>query len=69
MVLRCPTTEQRINAAKRGIGIAYVMKEAAKSNLKNNKVYEVKFPIELHENSIKLFKIKSNSFGLDFIIF
>ena len=38
VVLRCPTTEQRINAAKRGIGIAYVMKEAAKSNLKNKKV-------------------------------
>lgn len=31
-VLRCPTTEQRINAAKLGIGIAYVMKEAAKKN-------------------------------------
>ena len=51
-------TEQRINAAKRGIGIAYVMKEAAKSNLKNKKVYEVKLPIELPENSIKLIYLK-----------
>lgn len=65
VVLRCPTTEQRINAAKRGIGIAYVMKEAAKSNLKNKKVYEVKLPIELPENSIKLIYLKDRLTKVD----
>ena len=65
VVLRCPTTEQRINAAKRGIGIAYVMKEAAKSNLKNKKVYEVKMPIELPENSIKLIYLKDRLTKVD----
>lgn len=65
VVLRCSTTEQRINAAKRGIGIAYVMKEAAKSNLKNKKVYEVKLPIELPENSIKLIYLKDRLTKVD----
>ena len=65
VVLRCPTTEQRINAANRGIGIAYVMKEAAKSNLKNKKVYEVKLPIELPENSIKLIYLKDRLTKVD----
>lgn len=65
VVLRCPTTEQRINATKRGIGIAYVMKEAAKSDLKNKKVYEVKMPIELPENSIKLIYLKDRLTKVD----
>ena len=59
------TTKRLGNAAKRGIGIAYVMKEAAKSNLKNKKVYEVKLPIELPENSIKLIYLKDRLTKVD----
>ena len=29
VTLKCPTTEQRISAAKGGVGLAYIMKEAA----------------------------------------
>lgn len=52
VVLRCGLTEQRINAAKEGIGIAYVLKEATKKAIDNKEVYEVKLP-----NSIKLPKV------------
>ena len=41
------------------------MKEAAKSNLKNKKVYEVKLPIELPENSIKLIYLKDRLTKVD----
>lgn len=51
-------TELRINAAKRGLGIGYVMKEAVKEELNNKELYEVELPIELPVSKINLIYIK-----------
>lgn len=63
--LICPTTEQRINAAKLGIGIAYVMKEAAKKAIENKEVYEIKIPIELPISSLKIVYLKNHLTKVD----
>ena len=59
-ILRCPTTEQRINAAKHGIGIAYVMREAVKQELESKELYEIKIPIELPKSSLKIVYLKNH---------
>ena len=64
-ILRCPTTEQRIDAAKHGIGIAYVMKEAVKNELENKELYEVKIPIELPKSSLKIVYLKNHLTKVD----
>lgn len=51
-------TELRISAAKKGIGISYVMKESVKEALKNKEVYEVKIPIKLPVSKINLIYLK-----------
>lgn len=63
--LRCPTTEPRVLAARLGIGIAYVMKEAAKKALDNREIYEVKVPIELPKSSIKIVYLKNHLTKVD----
>lgn len=63
--LICPTTEQRINAAKLGIGLAYVMKEAAKKAIENKEVYEVKIPIELPTSSLKVAYLRNHLTKVD----
>lgn len=64
-ILRCPTTEQRISAAKGGIGIAYVMKEATKKELEDEELYEVKIPIKLPMNSINIVYLKNQLTKVD----
>lgn len=51
-------TELRISAAKKGIGISYIMKESVKEALKNKEVYEVKMPIKLPVSKINLIYLK-----------
>ena len=51
-------TELRVSAAKKGIGISYVMKESVKEALKNKEVYEVKMPIKLPISKINLIYLK-----------
>lgn len=51
-------TELRISAAKKGIGISYVMKESVKEALKKKEVYEVKMPIKLPVSKINLIYLK-----------
>lgn len=63
--LTCPTTEQRINAAKYGIGIAYVMKEAAKRAINDKEVYEVDMPIKLPTSSLKVVCLKDHLGKID----
>ena len=53
-----PTTEERIEMVKLGIGIAYVMKDAVKKELEREELYEVKLPISLPMNSINLLYAK-----------
>lgn len=50
--MMCDATEIRVDAVKRNMGIAYVIKEAVKNELNNKELYEVELPIELP--SIKL---------------
>ena len=63
--LICPTTEQRIHAAKLGMGLAYVMKEAAKKAIENKEVYEVKIPIELPISSLKVVYLRNHLTKVD----
>lgn len=51
-------TELRVSAAKKGIGISYVMKESVKEALKNKEVYKVKMPIKLPVSKINLIYLK-----------
>lgn len=52
--LQADITEMRIEQAKQGLGIGYVMKDATEDALKNREVYEVKLPIALPEMKINL---------------
>ena len=63
--LICPTTEQRINGARLGIGLAYVMKEAAKKAIEKKEVYEVKMPIKLPTSSLKVVYLKNHLTRVD----
>lgn len=65
VTLKCPTTEQRISAAKGGVGLAYIMKEAAKKEIENGELYEVKIPIKLPMNSINLVYLKNRLTKVD----
>ncbi len=65
VTLKCPTTEQRISAAKGGVGIAYVMKDAAKQAIENGELYEVKMPIKLPSNSINIVYLKNRLTKVD----
>ena len=50
--MMCDATEIRVEAVKRNMGIAYVIKEAVKNELVKKELYEVELPIDLP--SIKL---------------
>ena len=50
--MMCDATEIRVEAVKRNMGIAYVIKEAVKKELNSKELYEVELPIALP--SIKL---------------
>ena len=65
VTLKCPTTEQRISAAKGGVGLAYIMKEAAKKEIENGELYEVKMPIKLPSNSINIVYLKNRLTRVD----
>lgn len=64
-ILRCPTTEQRVNAARLGIGIAYVMKDAVQDELYKKELYEVKIPIKLPRNDLKIVYLKNHLTRVD----
>ena len=50
--MMCDATEIRVEAVKRNMGIAYVIKEAVKKELNSKELYEVELPMVLP--SIKL---------------
>ena len=45
--IACDAAEVRVDAVKRNMGIAYVIKEYVKNELERNELYEVELPIEL----------------------
>ena len=51
-------TEVRIEAAKRGVGLAYVMEDSVKRELENKELYKLDIPIELPSIDINLGYIK-----------
>lgn len=52
--LQADITEMRIEEAKEGLGIGYVMKEATEEAVKNKELYEVELPINLPSMKINL---------------
>lgn len=61
----CSTVEARINAAKRGLGIAYVIRDSVKKELEKGELYKVKLPIELPKSSINLIFLKDRLTKVD----
>ena len=64
-VIQCPDMEARIEFAKKGMGTAYVLKDAVKKELNNKELYEVKLPIELPESIISLIYSKEHLTKID----
>lgn len=54
----CDATEIRVEAVKKNMGIAYIIKEAVKEELKNKELYEVELPIELPYLTLNLIYLK-----------
>lgn len=52
------TTELKVDAVKRGLGVGYVMRDAVSKELKNKEIYEVEIPIKLPTSSINLIYLK-----------
>lgn len=51
-------TEVRIDAVKRNLGIAYIMKDAVKKELEKKELYEVEIPIQLPNLKVNLIYYK-----------
>lgn len=59
-LLTIDTTELRVNAVKKGLGISYVMKDAVMEDLENKEIYEIKVPFELPKSTIHLMYLKGH---------
>ena len=60
ILLTIDTTELRVNAVKKGLGISYVMRDAVKEELKNKEIFEIKVPFDLPKSSIHLMYLKGH---------
>lgn len=58
-------TEVRVEAVKKNMGIAYVIKESVKKELKNKELYEVELPIELPKVKVNLMYLKGELTKVD----
>lgn len=58
-------TEVRVEAVKKNMGIAYVIKESVKKELKNKELYEVELPIELPKVKVNLMYLKGDLTKVD----
>lgn len=58
-------TEIRVQAVKRNMGIAYVIKEAVKKELDNKELYEVELPIELPSIKLNIIYLKDELAKVD----
>lgn len=63
--LECDVTEIRADAAKRGFGIGYLIKDAVKKELENGELFEVELPIELPSIGINLIYMKDKLTKVD----
>lgn len=58
-------TEVRVDAVKRNMGIAYVIKESVKNELNRKELYEVELPIELPKLKLNLISLKGELTKVD----
>ena len=63
--MTCSITEARINAAKMGLGISYVIKTSVQEELEKGELYEVKLPIKLPKTSVNLIYLKDRLTKVD----
>ena len=63
--MRCDATEVRVEAVKRNMGIAYVIKESVKKELNNKELYEVELPIKLPSIKLNLIYLKDELTKID----
>lgn len=63
--MMCDATEVRVEAVKRNMGIAYVMKESVKKELDNKELYEVELPIELPVIKLNLIHLRGELTKVD----
>ena len=61
----CDATEVRVEAVKRNMGIAYVIKESVKKELDDKELYEVELPIELPSVKLNLIYLKDELTKVD----
>lgn len=61
----CDATELRVEAVKRNMGIAYVIREAVKKELDTKELYEVKLPIELPSVKLNLIYLREELTKVD----
>ena len=61
----CDAIEVRVEAVKRNMGIAYVIKEAVKKQLDKKELYEVELPIELPNVKLNLIYLKDELTNVD----
>lgn len=61
----CDATEVRVDAVKRNMGIAYVIKASVKKELKNKELYEVQLPINLPNIKVNLIYLKGELTKVD----
>ena len=59
------TVETFVEAVKKNMGIAYVIKEAVKNELNNKELYEVELPIELPSLKLNLIYLKGELTKVD----
>ena len=63
--ISCTNEEIKVKAAKLRLGIAYVIKDTVKEDLKNHELYEVKVPFELPKTNINLVYMKNRLTKVD----
>lgn len=54
------TTELRVEAVEKGLGLSYVMKDAVIDKLRKKEIYEVKVPFKLPKSKIHLIYLKGH---------
>lgn len=63
--IKCDATEIRVEAVKKNMGIAYVIKDSVKNELNNKELYEVEMPIKLPSLKLNLIYLKDELTKID----
>lgn len=63
--IKCDATEIRVEAVKKNMGIAYVIKDSVKRELNNKELYEVEMPIKLPSLKLNLIYLKDELTKID----